>query len=71
MTWVTGGLRNQLDSQSWTSAGQYQDFSGCLGKCNPMPYDVFPRKYDLLCACLAASLPRCLAACGDTPRGML
>jgi hypothetical protein len=45
LTWVEEGLQQQYDAGLWTDNGEYQDFSGCGGKCNPMPYDHFPRMY--------------------------
>lgn len=51
LSWVTMALAEQAADARWTDNGQYMDRSGCNGKCNPMPYDHFPRKCECTRCC--------------------
>ncbi len=42
---VVQQLKFQFQPHEWTANGQYQDHSGCNGKCNPIPYDHYTRSY--------------------------
>lgn len=44
-SWYLDELALQLGENSFTQNGQYQDRTGYDGVLNPMPYDLFPRKY--------------------------